>query len=82
MREIKEKIFASRESPRLYDLSQDLGETTDLAALRPDIVSRLQLLVTGMDSDLGVTGKGPGVRVPGHVEHPQPLLKRSEIEYD
>ena len=82
MREIKEKIFASRESPRLYDLSQDLGETTDLAALHPDIVSRLQLLVTGMDSDLGVTGKGPGVRVPGHVEHPQPLLKRSEIEYD
>lgn len=60
--------------PRLYNLVEDIGETNDVAAQHPDVVKRLQELVTKMDADLGVAGRGPGVRPPGRVEKPVPLL--------
>ena len=61
-------------APRLYDLDTDIGETTDVADKHPDVVKRLQEFVTKMDADLGTTKLGPGVRPPGRVEKPQPLL--------
>ena len=76
------KLFASRQSPRLYNLDTDIGETTDVAAQHPDVVKRLQELVTKMDGDLGVRGNGPGVRPCGHVANPKPLLMRTADEYD
>ena len=33
-------------------------------------------------ADLGVTGRGPGVRPSGVVDQPQPLLLRNAMEYD
>jgi arylsulfatase A len=57
-------------TPRLYNLQVDIGERTNVAAQHPDIVQRLQVLVTKMDADLGITGLGPGVRPPGRVAHP------------
>jgi arylsulfatase A len=68
--------------PRLYNLDADIGETTDVAARNPEVVARLQKLVQQMDADLGVAGKGPGVRPPDRVANPQPLLKRIGAEYD
>jgi len=68
--------------PRLYNLDTDIGELTDVAAQHPDVVIRLQKFVRQMDTDLGVTGEGPGVRPPGRVAKPQPLLKRVVAEYD
>jgi arylsulfatase A len=62
-------------TPRLYNLVEDLGETTDVSAKHPDVVKRLHELVAKMDADLGATGTGPGVRPPGRVENPKPLLK-------
>lgn len=56
--------------PRLYNLDQEIGEMTDVAANHPDVVKRLQTLAQRMDSDLGVEKKGPGVRPPGRVEKP------------
>ena len=50
--------------------------------LMPGLVALLQKLIQQMDADLGVTGEGPGVRPPGRVAHPQPLLKRAGTEYD
>jgi hypothetical protein len=38
------------------------------------VVKRLQELVNKMDADLGATKQGPGVRPPGRVEKPLPLL--------
>jgi len=61
-------------TPLLFNLEKDLGETTDVAAANPDVVERLQALVKKMDEDLGVTGQGPGVRPPGRVEKPEPLI--------
>jgi arylsulfatase A len=68
--------------PRLYNLGTDIGELTDVAAQNHEVVDRLQKLVQEMDADLGVTGKGPGVRPPDRVDNPQPLLKRVGAEYD
>ncbi len=68
--------------PRLYNLDTDIGEKTDIAAEHPEIVKRLQTSVEQMDSDLGVKGKGLGVRPPDRVQHPKPLLKRIDSEYD
>jgi hypothetical protein len=60
--------------PRLYNLDSDLGETTDVSAVHPEVVKRLQDLAARMDADLGATRQGPGVRPPGRVNDPQPLL--------
>ena len=75
-------VPASRFTPRLYNLDTDIGETTDVAAQHPDVVARLQGYIQQMDADLGQTDRGPGVRPPGKVAEPQPLLKRNPIEYD
>ena len=57
-------------SPTLFNLDQDLGERTNVAALYPDQVRRLRELATKMDADLGITRRGPGVRPAGHVTKP------------
>jgi arylsulfatase A len=61
-------------TPKLYNLDSDIGETKDVAADHPDVVERLQKLVAEMDADLGKTKRGQGVRDPGRVENPKPLL--------
>jgi arylsulfatase A-like enzyme len=68
--------------PRLYNLDTDIGELKDVAAQNPDVVARLQKFVQEMDTDLGVSGEGPGVRPCDRVTSPQPLLKRVGAEYD
>ena len=55
--------FASR----LYNLDDEIGERTDVAANHPNIVKLLQQFVAKMDADLGMTNLGPGVRPAGHV---------------
>jgi arylsulfatase A len=60
--------------PKLYNLDADIGETTDVADMHPDVVKRLQGFAATMNKDLGATGKGPGVRLPGRVATPLPLL--------
>jgi arylsulfatase A len=67
---------------RLYNLDADIGELNDVAAQNPEVVARLQKLVEEMNADLGATGEGPGVRPPGRVAQPQPLLIRAGTEYD
>ena len=62
--------------PTLYNLDTDIGEKVDVAAEHPDIVKRLNELTQEMDKDLGIKGDGPGVRPPGRVEHPKPLLMK------
>ena len=79
----KEKIPSIKPFvPKLFNLDADIGETTDVAAQHPDVVQRLQGYIQQMDGDLGVTGRGPGVRPSGVVNQPQPLLFRNAMEYD
>lgn len=62
-----------QQGPRLYNLKEDLGETTDVAAEHPDVVDRLQQIAQAMQADLGSGKAGPGVRPPGIVKSPVTL---------
>jgi arylsulfatase A-like enzyme len=65
-----------RELLELYDLADDVGETTDVAAEHPDVVARLSALLDAARLDLGddATGTvGRGVRPIGRVDDPKPL---------
>jgi len=56
------------ESPQLYDLASDPGETSDLATTKPDIVARLSRFAEGIRAELGdslTKTKATGVREPG-----------------
>jgi hypothetical protein len=63
--------------PRLYNLDEDIGEAKDVATAHPEVVKRLQGLAAQMDADLGATKAGPGVRPPGKVDKPRPLLLKT-----
>jgi arylsulfatase A-like enzyme len=55
----------------LFDLSADVGETTDVAAAHPDVVQRLTELAERARADLGdalTRRPGKNVRPPGRVE--------------
>lgn len=67
---------ASREEPLLYNLDEDISETTNLADKHPDVVARLLGLIDRMDGDLGAGrySRGPNVRSAAFVENPVPLL--------
>ncbi|GAA5120310.1 sulfatase-like hydrolase/transferase [Luteolibacter yonseiensis] len=60
-------------TPTLYNLDEDIGETRDLAAGKPEIVAKLRELAATVDADLGKEGTGPGVRPPGRVKNPTGL---------
>ena len=58
----------------LYNLGNDLGESTNVAAANPDVVGQLRALAAGTRDDLGLDGIGPGCRPLGRVADPQPLI--------
>ncbi|MBM3858706.1 MAG: sulfatase [Verrucomicrobia bacterium] len=60
--------------PHLFNLTEDIGETKNVAAQHPDVVKRLQALAQTMANDLGLDDVGPGCRPPGRVSNPQPLI--------
>ncbi len=66
-------VPASLEKPRLYNLDQEIGEQTDVAAANPEVVARLRALALKMAAELGDGKPGPEVREPGRVENPVTL---------
>jgi arylsulfatase len=57
--------------PELYDLSADIGETTNVADQHPDVVKRLLGYAEQARAELGdslTKRKGTGVREPGRLE--------------
>jgi arylsulfatase A len=59
----------------LYNLDNDIGEASNVAADHADIVAQLQKHAETMKADLGdKTKDAPGVRELGRVEHPEPLI--------
>lgn len=59
--------------PRLYNLDDDIGETTNVAAKNPDVVAKLSALAEKMSSEIG--GDKPAARRPaGKVENPKLLF--------
>ncbi len=60
-------VEASLQNPRLYNLDDDIGETTDVAAKNPEVLARLKPLVVKMADELGNGKHGTEVRKPGFV---------------
>jgi len=90
-KDLSPEILAQPYTPKLYNLDNDIGETTDVAAQHPDVVKRLQGYVNQIEVDLGVDLKhGPGVRARGLVKDPKYLIEGPNgvngigvnIEYD
>ncbi|MBI3875874.1 MAG: sulfatase-like hydrolase/transferase [Verrucomicrobia bacterium] len=68
---------ASGKAPRLYNLDQEIGEQTNLAAKHPDIVTKLQALAEKMAAEIG--GKEPTARRPaGVATNPKTLYPMSD----
>ena len=68
---------ASGVGPRLYNLDQEIGEQTSLAAKHPEVVVKLQSLAAKMTAEIG--GKEPAARRPaGVVEKPKTLYPTEE----
>ncbi len=64
-------------NPRLYNLDQEIGERTNLAAQHPDIVAKLTALAEAMTGEIG--GNEPkSRRPPGEVENPVTLYPTSD----
>ena len=58
-------------APELYDLANDVGETTDVAARRPDVVAHLLSIADRARDDLGdalTKRQGRGVRPAGKLD--------------
>lgn len=60
--------------PQLFNLADDIGETTNVADQHPEIVERLRGLAAAIDADLGQDGIGPGCRPLGRVANPLPAI--------
>jgi hypothetical protein len=62
--------YVQRQIPfALYDLENDIGETTDCGADHPEIVKRLQSAADAIRAELGEGDKkGPGIRPAANIE--------------
>ncbi|HUG68499.1 MAG TPA: sulfatase [Pirellulaceae bacterium] len=65
--------------PLLFDVTADVGESTDLAAKHPQVVAQLEALANVARGDIG-DGDQPGrnQRPHGSVENPRPLLLEND----
>lgn len=62
------------DKPKLYNLDSDPGETTDVAAAHPDVVSRLMKMIERGREDIGDADQpGKNQRPAGHYENAKPL---------
>ncbi|MBC7966240.1 MAG: sulfatase [Fuerstia sp.] len=64
----------SAPTPQLFNLDEDVSESTNLAEKHPEIMAELMALAQEMDSDLGNEKIGPGCRVLGRVENAEPII--------
>jgi arylsulfatase A-like enzyme len=60
----------------LFDMENDINETTDVKDEHPEVVQKMKQLAEQMRDDLGDQGKpGPGIRPHGRLTPEEPRLK-------
>lgn len=64
----------SMPSQQLYNLNDDIGESSNVAEANPQVVAELLALAEAMHFDLGTDGIGPGCRALGRVENAVPII--------
>ena len=60
--------------PQLFNLTEDISESSDLAEKHPEVMAELMALAQEMDNDLGNDNIGPGCRALGQVENAAPII--------
>jgi len=58
----------------LYNLEDDIGESSNVAAANAEVVDRLRALADETADDLGLDGVGPGCRPLGKVPDAKPII--------
>ena len=64
----------SAPTPQLFNLDEDVSESTNLAEKYPEIVTELMALAAEMDKDLGTEKIGPGCRALGRAANAAPII--------
>jgi arylsulfatase A-like enzyme len=67
---------AATKEPRLYNLAQEIGEKTNLAAAHPEIVKELTALADAITAEIG--GQNPAARRPAGIVDKPSFLYPSE----
>ncbi len=62
----------------LYDLSTDIGESSNVYSSNPDIVSNLTVLANQIIADIGDGSDGPNARSAGYVANPVGIVPRDQ----
>jgi len=62
------------EGNQLFNLDDDIGESSNVAAAHPQIVASLREAALTTESDLGLKQIGPGCRPLGRITSPRPLI--------
>jgi arylsulfatase A-like enzyme len=70
-------VAVSPDAPRLYDLEDDIGETTNVAVDHPDVVAKLGDLAAQKAAEL-IDPASPARRPEGRVENPATLYPVKE----
>lgn len=66
-----------KSGPLLFHLYDDIACETNVAAQNPEVVAKLTDYARQMRADMGDLGEpGPGLRKPGRVDNPIPVVKR------
>jgi arylsulfatase A-like enzyme len=68
----------AKTNPRLYNLDEDIGEQTNVAAKHPEVVARLQSLADKIDAEIGSAASRGARRPAGQVANPTTLYPTEE----
>lgn len=63
-------------SQHLYNLDEDIAESSNEKEANPQVVAELLALAEAMDADLGTEKIGPGCRALGRVEKAEPIINQ------
>ncbi|MCA9187676.1 MAG: sulfatase-like hydrolase/transferase [Pirellulaceae bacterium] len=61
---------------QLYNLSNDIGESENVAGEHPQVVAQLRELARAIEGDLGMEGRGPGCRPLGKADEAFAVIAR------
>ena len=75
----KNKVFLNKAQPVLYNLVDDRGETTNVAAKYPEVVQRMMVLAKEMRTELGeYLQRGKSQRPTGSVIRGAPIVSHEK----
>jgi len=75
-KDAKQAGAKSAPSQHLYNLAENIAESSNVTEDNPQVVAELLALAESMDADLGTEKIGPGCRALGYVENAVPIINQ------